>query len=61
MARITEGGNTPDKYRIGGGSSGAIVSVTVLKLFVRGAKTAVKMNGAIAVDSTTGRKKFVAR
>ena len=29
--------------------------------FVRGANTAMKMNGAIVEDSATGQKKFTAR
>ena len=31
------------------------------RFFVRGANTEIKMNGAIAGDSTTGRNKFTAR
>ena len=31
------------------------------RIFVRGANTAMKMNGDIAGDSTIGRKKFTAR
>ena len=61
MDGSTEGGSTPDKYRIGGGSRGIIVSVTVRKIFLQGANTAIKMNGAIVGDSATRRKKFMAR
>ena len=61
MAGSTEGGNTPDKYSIGGFRSGVIVSVTVQKIFVQVANTAMNINGAIAGDSETGRKKFTAR
>ena len=42
--------------------SAASLSVSLAKiLFVRGANTAMKMNGAISGDSATGRKKFTAR
>ena len=58
MSRSTEGDNTPDKYRIGGGSSGVIVSVIGQKIFVRGANTAMKTNVAITGDVSTGQKKF---
>ena len=43
-------------------AAAASLSVSQSKsFFVRGAKTAIKMNGAIAEDSETGRKKFMAR
>ena len=61
MAVSTEVGNTPDKYRIDGGITSFIVSVIDRKLFLRGANTAIKMNGAIVGDSATRRKKFMAR
>ena len=61
MSGSTKVGNTHDKYRIGSGSSGVIVSVTGRIFFVRGANIAIKMNGAIAGDSATGQKKFMAR
>ena len=61
MTGITEGGNILDKYRIDGGSSGVIVSFTGRKIFLRGANTAMKMNGALAGDLSTGRRKLKAR
>ena len=61
VARSTEGGSTPYKCMIGGGSSGVIVIVTGWKIFVKVASTAMKTNAAIAGDSATGQKKFTAR
>ena len=61
MDGITEGSSTSDKCRISGGSGGFNVSVIDQKLFVWGANTAMKMNGAIAGDSATVRKQFTAR
>ena len=43
-------------------AAAASISVSHAKsFFVRGANTAMKMNGAIAGDSANGRKKFTAR
>ena len=43
-------------------SAAASLSVSQSEIFfVRGASTAMKMNGAITGDSETGRKKFMAR
>ena len=40
----------------------ALLSVSQTEIFfMRGANTAMKINGAIALDSTTGRRKFTAR
>ena len=61
MDGITESGRISDKCKIGDGSSGVIVSITGRNLFVQGSNTAMKMNGAIAVDSATGPKKFTTR
>ena len=62
MSGSTESGSTSDKCRIVGDSRGVIVSVTGQKIFyMRGVNTAMKMNGTIAGDSTTGRKKLTAR
>ena len=61
MAGSTEGGRTPDKFRVGGGSSDVIFGVTGQNLFVGGENTAMKMNGTIAGDSATGQRKFTAR
>ena len=58
VAESPEGGRTSYKYGISGVSSGVNVSVTVRKIFVRWENTEIKMNGAIAGDSETGRRKF---
>ena len=60
-ARSTEGASTSDKCRISIVSSGIDVSVTFQKFFLRGGNTAMKINGAIAGDSETGREKLTAR
>ena len=57
----TEGGRTSDKFRVSGVSGGVNVSVTGQKLFVQVANTAMKMNDAIAGNSTTEQNKFTTR
>ena len=61
MFGIIEGGSTSDKCGISGGSGGGNVSVTEKNNFVQSANMAMKINGAIAGYSATGKKKITAR
>ena len=63
-------GKWPEARRVSATQINAISEVAVAaslsvsqveSFFVRGSNTAMKMNGAIAVDSATGRNKFTAR
>ena len=56
VSRSTEGGSTSDKCGISVGSGGVNVSVTEKIFSVQSANTAMKMNGAISVNSATAWK-----